>query len=79
MSSSARYGDDLAGYQIDDVPSVTIDDDMRQMLIDKSADEEQISLMSEAVILVDEDDNEIGQASKVSAHFEAGLLQSRWF
>ena len=74
LSSSARYGDDLAGYQIDDVPSVTIDDDMRQMLIDKSADEEQISLMSEAVILVDEDDNEIGQASKVSAHFEAGLL-----
>ncbi|MCH2648827.1 MAG: isopentenyl-diphosphate delta-isomerase [Candidatus Poseidoniaceae archaeon] len=64
----------MAGYQIDDVPSVTIDDDMRQMLIDKSADEEQISLMSEAVILVDEDDNEIGQASKVSAHFEAGLL-----
>ena len=74
LSSSARYGDDLAGYQIDDVPSVTIEDDMRQMLINKSADEEQISLMSEAVILVDEDDNEIGQASKVSAHFEAGLL-----
>ena len=74
LSSSARYGDDLAGYQINDVPSVTIDDDMRQMLIDKSADEEQISLMSEAVILVDEDDNEIGQASKVSAHFESGLL-----
>ena len=74
LSSSARYGDDLAGYQIDDVPSVTIDDEMRQMLIDKSADEEQISLMSEAVIQVDEDDNEIGQASKVSAHFEAGLL-----
>ena len=35
------YGDDLAGYQIDDVPSVEIDDKLKQMLVDNSADSEQ--------------------------------------
>ena len=73
-SSSAMYGDDLAGYQIDDVPSVEIDDKLKQMLVDNSADEEQISLMSEAVIVVDENDVEIGPSSKVAAHHQAGLL-----
>ena len=62
------YGDDLAGYQIDDVPSVEIDDNLKQVLIDNSADSEQISLMSEAVIVVDENDVQIGPASKVAAH-----------
>ncbi len=73
-SSSAMYGDDLAGYQIDDVPSVEIDENLKQMLIDNSADSGQISLMSEAVIVVDEDDVQIGSASKVAAHHNAGLL-----
>ena len=68
------YGDDLAGYQIDDVPSVEIDDKLKQMLVDNSADSEQISLMSEAVIVVDENDLQIGAASKVAAHHQAGML-----
>tara|TARA_Y100001980_G_C14546978_1_gene327309 strand:- start:215 stop:1987 length:1773 start_codon:yes stop_codon:yes gene_type:complete len=68
------YGDDLAGYQIDDVPSVEIDDKLKQMLIDNSADSEQISLMSEAVIVVDENDVELRSASKVAAHHQAGML-----
>ena len=73
-SSSAMYGDDLAGYQIDDVPSVEIDDKLKQMLVDNSADSEQISLMSEAVIVVDENDVQTGAASKVAAHHQAGML-----
>jgi len=68
------HGDDLAGYQIDDVPSVEIDDKLKQMLVDNSADSEQISLMSEAVIVVDENDLQIGAASKVAAHHQAGML-----
>ena len=73
-SSTAMHGDDLAGYQIGDVPSVEIDENLQQMLMDNSADSEQIALMSEAVILVDENDSAIGSASKVSAHYQAGLL-----
>ena len=73
-SSTAMHGDDLTGYQIGDVPSVEIDDNLQQMLMDNSADSEQIALMSEAVILVDENDSVIGSASKVSAHYQAGLL-----
>ncbi len=68
------HGDDLAGYHIDDVPSVKIDDNLKQVLIDTSADTEQMSLMSEAVIVVDENDHKIGSASKVAAHHNAGLL-----
>ena len=68
------HGDDLTGYQIGDVPSVEIDENLQQMLMDNSADSEQIALMSEAVILVDENDSAIGSASKVSAHYQAGLL-----
>ena len=73
-SSTAVHGDDLTGYQIGDVPSVEIDENLQQMLMDNSADSEQIALMSEAVILVDENDSAIGSASKVSAHYQAGLL-----
>ena len=68
------YGDDLTGYQIDDVPSVEIDTELQQVLQQNSADEEQITLMSEAVIAVDELDNETGMASKVAAHYAAGQL-----
>ena len=64
----------MVGYQIGDVPSVEIDENLKQMLVENSADGEQIALMSEAVILVDEQDSEIGKASKVSAHYQAGLL-----
>ena len=39
------YGDDLTGYQIDDVPSVEIDTELQQVLQQNSADEEQITLM----------------------------------
>ena len=73
-SSTAMHGDDLTGYQIGDVPSVEIDENLQQMLMDNSADSEQIALMSESVILVDENDSAIGSASKVSAHYQAGLL-----
>ncbi|MEC7228741.1 MAG: hypothetical protein VXV95_01675, partial [Candidatus Thermoplasmatota archaeon] len=55
-SSTAMYGDDLAGYQIEDVPSVEIGAELKQMLANNSADSEQISLMSEALIVVDEND-----------------------
>ena len=64
----------MTGYQIGDVPSVEIDENLKQMLVENSADGEQIALMSEAVILVDEQDSAIGKASKVSAHYQAGLL-----
>ena len=36
------HGDDLTAYQIDDVPSVEINAALKQMLLDKSADDEQI-------------------------------------
>ncbi|MBL6731568.1 MAG: isopentenyl-diphosphate delta-isomerase [Candidatus Poseidoniaceae archaeon] len=64
----------MTGYQIDDVPSVEIDTELQQVLQQNSADEEQITLMSEAVIAVDELDNETGMASKVAAHYTAGQL-----
>ncbi|MEC8257798.1 MAG: isopentenyl-diphosphate delta-isomerase, partial [Candidatus Thermoplasmatota archaeon] len=64
----------MAGYQIDDVPSVEIGAELKQMLVNNSADSEQISLMSEAVIIVDENDQIVTEASKVSAHYQAGLL-----
>lgn len=64
----------MAGYQIDDVPSVEIDENLKQMLVENSADEEQISLMSEAVIVVDENDVALNPSSKVAAHHQAGLL-----
>ena len=44
------------------------------MLVENSADEEQISLMSEAVIVVDENDVALNPSSKVAAHHQAGLL-----
>ncbi len=68
------YGDDLAGYQIEDVPSVEIGAELKQMLANNSADSEQISLMSEALIVVDENDQIVTEASKVSAHYQSGLL-----
>ncbi len=68
------YGDELPGYEISDVPSVDIQEDLAKFLQDSSVDNEQIDLMSEAVIAVDEQDNEIGMISKVDAHYGSGKL-----
>ena len=67
-SRSAKVGDDLTGYQIDDVPSIEIDEQFKQILEQSNADSAQVDLMSEAIIAVDESDNEIGPISKVEAH-----------
>ena len=64
----------MAGYQIEDVPSMDIDDEFKQILQDSSADLEQINLMSEAIIGVDESDNELRAVSKVEAHHSSGIL-----
>ncbi|MBT5736668.1 MAG: isopentenyl-diphosphate delta-isomerase, partial [Euryarchaeota archaeon] len=64
----------MAGYQIEDVPSMNIDDEFKQILQDSSADLEQINLMSEAIIGVDESDNEVRAVSKVEAHHSSGIL-----
>jgi geranylgeranyl diphosphate synthase type I len=64
----------LAGYQIEDVPSMDIDDEFKQILQDSSADLEQINLMSEAIIGVDESDDEVRAVSKVEAHHSSGIL-----
>ena len=64
----------MAGYQIEDVPSMDIDDEFKQILQDSSADLEQLNLMSEAIIGVDESDNEVRAVSKVEAHHSSGIL-----
>jgi geranylgeranyl diphosphate synthase type I len=51
-----------------------IDDEFKQILQDSSADLEQINLMSEAIIGVDESDNELRAVSKVEAHHSSGIL-----
>ena len=43
-------------------------------LIESGHDEDQIEMMSEAVILVDEDDQPLGPESKLNAHTKDGLL-----
>tara|TARA_B100000900_G_scaffold66190_1_gene51375 strand:+ start:25766 stop:27580 length:1815 start_codon:yes stop_codon:yes gene_type:complete len=73
-SLPARIGDVMSGYQIDDVPSVEISDEFKGILSESNADSVQVELMSEAIIAVDESDNEIGQLSKVEAHYGAGYL-----
>ncbi len=64
----------MSGYQIDDVPSIEISDEFKGILSDSNADSAQVELMSEAIIGVDENDNETGQLSKVEAHYGAGYL-----
>lgn len=56
------------------VPSVELDDRFNTILQDSQADDEQSIMMAEAVILVDESDNELGYASKVESHHDHGLL-----
>ena len=51
-----------------------IDDEFKQILQDSSADLEQLNLMSEAIIGVDESDNEVRAVSKVEAHHSSGIL-----
>jgi geranylgeranyl diphosphate synthase type I len=64
----------LTGYQIDDVPSIEIDEQFKQILEESSADSAQVDLMSEAIIAVDELDNELRPISKVEAHYSSGEL-----
>ena len=64
----------MTGYQIEDVPSMDIDEEYKKILQDSSADSEQINLMSEAIIAVDELDNELTAVSKVEAHHSSGML-----
>ena len=64
----------MTGYQIDDVPSIEIDEQFRQILEESSADSAQVDLMSEAIIAVDELDNELRPISKVEAHYSSGEL-----
>ena len=73
-SLPARFVDVMSGYQIDDVPSVDISDEFKGILSNSNADSEQVKLMSEAIIGVDENDNETGKLSKVEAHHGAGHL-----
>jgi geranylgeranyl diphosphate synthase type I len=51
-----------------------IEDEYKQILKDTKADLEQVKLMSEAIIEVDESDNEVGKISKVQSHHGAGNL-----
>lgn len=64
----------MTGYQIDDVPSIEIDEQFKQILEESSADSAQVDLMSEAIIAVDELDNELRPISKVEAHYSSGEL-----
>lgn len=64
----------MTGYQIDDVPSIEIDEQFKQILEESNADSAQVDLMSEAIIAVDESDNELGPISKVEAHYSSGEL-----
>jgi len=57
-------------YDIEDVPSLNVESDS----ILKGLDSTQATLMSEAVILVDESDNVIGSAAKADSHHNTGLL-----
>lgn len=51
-----------------------INEEYTKILHDSSADSEQINLMSEAIIAVDELDNEMAAVSKVEAHHSSGML-----
>lgn len=60
----------MAGYGIDDVPTLTLDEGQRKNLI--SEDQTQAELMAEAVIQVSENDQVIGPISKLDSHSGAG-------
>jgi geranylgeranyl diphosphate synthase type I len=60
----------MAGYGIDDVPTLTLDEGQRKNLV--SEDQTQAELMAEAVIQVSENDQVIGPISKLDSHSGAG-------
>ncbi|MAJ00941.1 MAG: hypothetical protein CMA10_00830 [Euryarchaeota archaeon] len=62
----------MSGYGIEDVPTVTLDQNQIQNLA--SQEENQSILMAEAVIQVSETDQVVGPVSKLDAHYGAGSL-----
>ena len=60
----------MAGYGIDDVPTLTLNEGQRKNLV--SEDQTQAELMAEAVIQVSENDQVIGPISKLDSHSGAG-------
>ena len=60
----------MAGYGIDDGPTLTLDEGQRKNLV--SEDQTQAELMAEAVIQVSENDQVIGPISKLDSHSGAG-------
>jgi geranylgeranyl diphosphate synthase type I len=60
----------MAGYGIDDVPTLTLDEGQMKNLV--SEDQTQAELMAEAVIQVSENDQVIGPISKLDSHSGAG-------
>lgn len=62
----------MAGYDITDVPSIELSDSERDLLESLGADSMQSTLMTEAIIGVNERDEVLGPLSKISAHRDAG-------
>ena len=60
----------MAGYGIEDVPTIQMDSDASNAL--EGSDSIQESLMSEAVIQVEENDEVIGPISKFDSHYGEG-------
>ena len=60
----------MAGYEIHDVPTLTLDEDSAAVLRGSNAN--QGAMMAEAIILVDEKDQVLGSMSKVESHRGAG-------
>ena len=56
----------MTGYTINDVPTVDVDEESREMM--KHSDSTQESLMAEAVIAVNESDEILGPVSKFASH-----------
>ena len=64
----------MAGYDINDVPSVELTDSEQELLSTIGADSIQSQLMAESIIMVSETDEVLGPISKISAHRDAGAL-----
>ena len=60
----------MTGYGIEDVPTIQMDSDASHAL--EGSDSIQESLMSEAVIQVEENDEVIGPISKFDSHYSEG-------
>lgn len=62
----------MVGYDITDVPSIELSDSEKDLLESLGADSMQSTLMTEAIIGVNERDEVLGPLSKISAHRDAG-------